>query len=206
MTAGEYRAMLDVHRTLVERGWHPAVAGRLVTRSAFRLLSAVPSGLGKIQPTRRVQRDLVPGLQPRPTAAGERCRHIQEVPGSEERIYSEVNALQSQGWNVMEVEASRGFPRLRTFYACPPGATPMEAQPSILSSEPWGAPLYTGIGQAEPLAAVARAAEAAPIKAVREAVSPWLWVLSVVGFGMTLLNTRRIAAMFRRWKGRRGAR
>lgn len=51
--------------------------------------------------------------------------------------------------------------------------------------------------------AASQAAEAAPIKAVREAVSPWLWVLSVAGFGMALVNTRRIATMFKDWKRRK---
>lgn len=47
------------------------------------------------------------------------------------------------------------------------------------------------------------ASEIAPIKAVREAVSPWLWVTSLVGFGMALLNTRRIAAMYQGWRAKR---
>ncbi len=57
------------------------------------------------------------------------------------------------------------------------------------------APSSGGVGQPEILKS---AAEAAPVKAVREAVSPWLWVLSVVGFGLTILNTRRIARMFKK--------
>ena len=37
-------------------------------------------------------------------------------------------------------------------------------------------------------------------------ISPWLWVLSVVGFGLALLNTKRIDAMWKKhgqtkWKG-----
>lgn len=55
---------------------------------------------------------------------------------------------------------------------------------------------------AEPaaLAKLKEASELAPIKAIREAVSPWLWVTSVVGFGLALLNTRRIARMYSGWR------
>lgn len=40
----------------------------------------------------------------------------------------------------------------------------------------------------------------APIKAVREAITPWLWVTSLIGFGLGLLNTRRIAKMYTDWR------
>lgn len=63
-----------------------------------------------------------------------------------------------------------------------------------------GRPPGSGMGQAT--AALAKAAELAPIKAAREAVSPWLWVFSVVSFGMAVLNTRRIGRMFKGWKGK----
>lgn len=50
------------------------------------------------------------------------------------------------------------------------------------------------------------AAEAAPIKEARELVSPWLWVFSLVSFGMAVTNYRRVAAMYGKWKkGRRSA-
>lgn len=63
-----------------------------------------------------------------------------------------------------------------------------------------GRPPGAGMGQAT--AALARAAELAPIKATREAVTPWLWVLSVFGFGMAILNTRRIGKMFKGWRAK----
>jgi hypothetical protein len=44
------------------------------------------------------------------------------------------------------------------------------------------------------------AAAIAPIKAVREAISPWLWVTSLIGFAMGLMNTRRIAKMYSDWR------
>lgn len=48
------------------------------------------------------------------------------------------------------------------------------------------------------------AADLAPIKAVREAISPWLWVTSLIGFGMGLMNTRRIAKMYSDWRKKKG--
>lgn len=78
-----------------------------------------------------------------------------------------------------------------------------------------------GMGDASPAADVPAPAEAPaapanflkeaadlePIKAVRDAVSPWLWVTSIGGFVMALINTRRIAKMFGDWKRKpRGAR
>lgn len=65
-----------------------------------------------------------------------------------------------------------------------------------------------GLGQVsvEPIDAFAEqsqaAANLAPIKALREAISPWLWVTSLIGFGMGLLNARRIATMYRGWKSK----
>lgn len=50
------------------------------------------------------------------------------------------------------------------------------------------------------------AADIAPIKAVREAISPWLWVTSLIGFGMGLLNSRRIARMYGDWRKKKGGR
>lgn len=47
---------------------------------------------------------------------------------------------------------------------------------------------------------IREAAELSPVRAVRETVSPWLWVFSLVGFGMAVLNTRRIATMYRSWR------
>lgn len=64
--------------------------------------------------------------------------------------------------------------------------------------EEWGS--RHGMGQDSILT---QAAQFEPIKEVREAVSPWLWVLSLTGFGMTVLNTRRIARMFKGWRGKR---
>jgi hypothetical protein len=43
-------------------------------------------------------------------------------------------------------------------------------------------------------------AAVAPIKAMREAVTPWLWVTSLIGFGMGILNSRRIAKMYSDWR------
>lgn len=73
-----------------------------------------------------------------------------------------------------------------------------------------------GLGQVEvnpqPLDTLAKESQAAAaipiITNIREAVSPWLWVTSLIGFGMGLLNSRRIAKMYGDWRRKktRGAR
>jgi hypothetical protein len=42
LTAEQYRTAIDTQRTLVERGWHPAVAGAMVVRAVDRVLCAPP--------------------------------------------------------------------------------------------------------------------------------------------------------------------
>ncbi len=37
----------------------------------------------------------------------------------------------------------------------------------------------------------------------REKIQPWIWVLSIFGFGMALINTHRIKKIFKSWKGAR---
>jgi len=49
-------------------------------------------------------------------------------------------------------------------------------------------------------------AESAPVKEARELVSPWLWVLSLVSFGMAVTNYQRVGRMYQKWKrGRRAS-
>ena len=50
---------------------------------------------------------------------------------------------------------------------------------------------------------LAKAAQLEPVKAAREAVSPWLWVLSLFSFGMALMNTRRIGRLYSKWYPKR---
>jgi len=66
----------------------------------------------------------------------------------------------------------------------------------------------TGMGDEvdQMLMTMKSAGESAPVKAVREAITPWLWVTSLVGFGMGLMNTRRISLMFTNWKNKKKAR
>lgn len=63
-------------------------------------------------------------------------------------------------------------------------------------------PPVAGLGQ-DPTAILRQAADVEPIRKTREAISPWLWVLSVVSFGLAIMNTRRIARMFGDWKRKR---
>jgi hypothetical protein len=37
------------------------------------------------------------------------------------------------------------------------------------------------------------------------AISPWLWIFSLAGFGMALMNTRRISKIYGGWKSARRA-
>lgn len=60
----------------------------------------------------------------------------------------------------------------------------------------------SGVGQEEGENILVKAANLEPIRAARELVSPWLWVTSVVGFALAIMNTRRIAAMYRNWKSK----
>ena len=140
LTSEQYKVMLRVQANLVYAGWHPAVAGKLVLRAAGKILEVNLSGMGILQ-TRRIRRE-DPGVPPRPRVdpAG-RCQIIREIPGQEEQLYTRIREFENRGWNVMEVEPSRGFPRLKTYYACPPGHLPREAQPLVLQSQPWGGPL-----------------------------------------------------------------
>lgn len=142
LTKSEHRALIDMQRALVWVGWHPAIAGKLVRRAADRVFSAKESGLGKVHQTRSLRRDLDPTIPPRLQVSGERCIRIQEIPGNETVLYQQLEDYRNRGWNVMEVEKTKGFPSVRVFWACPPGQVPMEAQTQVLQSEPWGAPFY----------------------------------------------------------------
>ena len=140
MTSSEHKTLLLLEEQLVYAGVHPSIAGKAILRAADRVFRAREAGMGKVQQTRRIRHEL-PGVPPRIQTGGS-CRHIQASPGQEEKALQEVSQLEQQGWNVMEVRGGGGWPRLRTWYACPPGQLPMEAQQQVLQSEPWGAPLY----------------------------------------------------------------
>ena len=59
-----------------------------------------------------------------------------------------------------------------------------------------------GLDPNDPLAQLpqlqAATAQAAKVQAV---ISPWLWVFSIVGFGLALLNTSRVDKMWKRYGG-----
>lgn len=48
------------------------------------------------------------------------------------------------------------------------------------------------------------AAEAAPVKTIREAVTPWLWVLSLISFAFSIANRKQIAEMYGKWRAGKG--
>lgn len=71
-----------------------------------------------------------------------------------------------------------------------------------------GLPLPAGLG-ADPapgtpaiLSQVAAVGNDPMVTALRNAVSPWLWVSSLIGFAMGIMNTRRIGQMYSKWKQR----
>lgn len=143
LSAYQYKQLFNLQYDMARVGWHPAIAGKLILGALDRLERRRDAGMGKVHQTRRIRRE-DPGVPPRPVVAGERCQRIQEVPGQETALYPRINELQRQGWNVMEVPRQAGFPKLKVYYACPPGVVPREAQSQILQSQPYGAPLYVG--------------------------------------------------------------
>lgn len=38
------------------------------------------------------------------------------------------------------------------------------------------------------------------VKEIQQKISPWLWVFSVLGFGMAVMNTRRISKIYGGWR------
>jgi hypothetical protein len=153
----QYRTLMNVQQTLVENGWHPAVAGKLVRRAADKALA---SGLGcdgngccdcqknawgglGIQQTRSLRRDLNPTIAPRQMVAGDQCVRLAEIPGNETALYQQLDEYRNRGWNILETPRTHGFPSVAVYWACPPGRTPMESTGSqVLQSRAWGAPLY----------------------------------------------------------------
>ena len=136
----QYKTLVNMQYDMARVGWHPSIAGKLLLR-ALNQVNCRGGGLGKVHQTRRIRRE-DPGVPPRPVVAGEQCRRIHEIPGRETELYPEINRLQRQGWNIMEVPRQQGFPKLKAYYACPPGQVPREAQSQVLQSQPWGSPLY----------------------------------------------------------------
>lgn len=62
-----------------------------------------------------------------------------------------------------------------------------------------------GMGQEPKLVLSSEEGPSGIVAEVRSKVSPWLWVLSIAGFGLTVINSRRITKMFGDWKRRKRA-
>lgn len=194
LTADQYRVALETKRELVRSGHHPAAAEAMVRRAVDRASSCCGScarggecdgGLGRHQ-TRSLRRDLDPSIAPRQVAAGEQCVRLQEIPGDEARLWRSLDEYRGRGWAVYESRRTSGSPSTAVYWACPPGRLPLEG---------------AGLGEDAPpaiLSDMAKVGNDPLIAAIRNAVSPWLWVTSLIGFGMGLLNTRRIATMYRK--------
>ncbi len=142
MSSRQAKSLINLHYDYVRAGWHPAVIGRAIDRAVRRRGSAGGAGLSKAARTRRLTR--TPALGPRPRVAGERCIRFSAGPGQEAQVLAQINALRSQGWNIMESPPGGGWPAHPTYWACPPGHTPRESQTAPFRSAPFGAPLYAG--------------------------------------------------------------
>jgi hypothetical protein len=86
---------------------------------------------------------------------------------------------------------AKGYPRREAVrIAC-------EASLRVVQRKP------AGMGQEPSLILASEEGPNGIVAEVRSRVSPWLWVLSIVSFGMALTNTRRISKMFGEWRRRR---
>jgi hypothetical protein len=194
MTAEHYRVASETKAALVRAGHAPDAAEAIVRRALARTPFCCGScasggecdgGLGRLQ-TRSLRRDLDPTIRPRPVQAGERCVRLQETPGDETPLWKALDEYRARGWNVYESRRTSGSPSVAVYWACPPGQLPLEG----------------GLGAEPPpptiLADIAKVGNDPMVSAIRNAISPWLWVTSLIGFATGLLNTRRIAIMYRK--------
>jgi hypothetical protein len=77
----------------------------------------------------------------------------------------------------------------------------LEALVSAATERVLARSLPSGMGQEDDiLAKVSTAGDIEAIKSIREAVSPWLWLVSITGAIMAFMNTRRVSEMYGRWK------
>lgn len=60
---------------------------------------------------------------------------LQETPGRETQLWQQLDQYREQGFNIMEVEGGGGFPKLKAYWACPPGQMPREAQAQSMRAE-----------------------------------------------------------------------
>lgn len=124
-------AVYHIHRDLVEMGFRPDVARRLVL-DALDKVAGHHSGMGKVRQTRELIR--TPGMTPRYVDPTDRCRRIDAPMDEPEKLYSEASRESSAGWNVMKIVSSQ-FPYREIWYTCPPGQLPREHQPKIFNAE-----------------------------------------------------------------------
>lgn len=200
LTAEQYKTLLDVQRSLVRDGWHPAVAGQTILRAVDRVspggmgscgkncCCCRDSGVGRIQ-MRSLRRDLDPSIKPRQTAAGEQCVRIAETAGVDETaMWQQLNDYRSRGWTVMEIESNQSFPAGRVYWACPPGRTPLEAQNQILAAQMGDTATAPAPATPAILAQISAAGNDPSVTAARDIVGKWSWLIPVGGL---LMNMKR---------------
>jgi hypothetical protein len=202
LTTEQYRTLLDVQRSLVRDGWHPAVAGQTILRAVDRISPGGMSGcgtdccccrgngLGRVQ-MRSLRRDMDPSIPPRQTVQGEQCVRIAETDGVDETsMWQRLDDYRSRGWTVMEIASNQGFPSGRVYWACPPGRTPLEAQNQILAAQlgaTTAAPTVAAAAPGSPsiLTEISSAGDDPGVTAARNIVSKWSWLIPVGGLLMS---------------------
>lgn len=58
-----------------------------------------------------------------------------ETPGRESQLWQQVDQYRADGYTISEIEGSGGWPKLKTYWACPPGKMPKESQTQMLRAE-----------------------------------------------------------------------
>lgn len=130
LTAIQATTAYHLHRDLVEMGFRPDAARRLILRAIDGVVG--PAGLGKVRQTRELIRTA--GMTPRYVDPSDRCRRIDAPMDEPERLYSQADEQVRAGWNVMKIVTSQA-PYREVWYTCPPGQLPREHQPKIFNAE-----------------------------------------------------------------------
>lgn len=92
---------------------------------------------------------------------------------TKEKIVQEVDRL------ACKLHKEQGIPMKQ---ACALACRAVQRTMARTGVPGFGPPGPPGLGQEAAFASIKAAGESAPVKAVREAVSPWLWTLSIFSF------------------------
>ncbi len=120
----------------------------------------------------------------------------------------EYKALIDGTAEVVRRLVARGVPREKAIEIATEYAARMVRQkyPNYegMGALPTAAPAPAPLVNPTPLDSLAHSSQEAAnigvVKTIRDAVSPWLWVTSVIGFVFGVMNRRQIAKMYGDWK------